>query len=163
MTFSQKLGPTNSVANAGVSNFDPVLISLIRRAMPNLVAYDLAGVQPMNGPTGLIFAMRSRFTNMTGTEAFYNEADTSFSNSGLNDSDPYVVGTGASTGADSGFGTTQTGTNPGVLTILMLPTMHILLDKVWTQQTLKTSRLVYPSRRWHSRSRRSPLLPSQEH
>ena len=52
--------PTNSTGS-GVSNFDPVLISLIRRAMPNLVAYDLAGVQPMNGPTGLIFAMRSRF------------------------------------------------------------------------------------------------------
>ena len=113
--FLTEAAPTNSVANAGVANFDPVLISLIRRAMPNLVAYDLAGVQPMNGPTGLIFAMRSRFTNMSGTEAFYNEADTSFSNSGLNDSDPYVVGTGASTGADSGFGTTQAGTNPGVL------------------------------------------------
>ena len=113
--FLTEAAPTNSVANAGVSNFDPVLISLIRRAMPNLVAYDLAGVQPMNGPTGLIFAMRSRFTNMSGTEAFYDEADTSFSNSGLNNSDPYVVGTGASTGADSGFGTTQTGTNPGVL------------------------------------------------
>ena len=48
-----------------VANFDPVLISLIRRAMPNLVAYDLAGVQPMNGPTGLIFAMRSRFTSQS--------------------------------------------------------------------------------------------------
>ena len=58
--FLSEAAPTNSVANAGVSNFDPVLISLIRRAMPNLVAYDLAGVQPMNGPTGLIFAMRSR-------------------------------------------------------------------------------------------------------
>ena len=50
----------------------PVLISLIRRSMPNLVAYDLAGVQPMNGPTGLIFAMRSRYTSQTGTEAFFN-------------------------------------------------------------------------------------------
>ena len=64
---------------AGASNgdtptagFDPVLISLIRRAMPNLVAYDLAGVQPMNGPTGLIFAMRSRYDNQTGTETFYD-------------------------------------------------------------------------------------------
>ena len=65
---------TNSGANAGfsagasspVAGFDPVLISLIRRAMPNLVAYDLAGVQPMSGPTGLIFAMRSRFSGMTG-------------------------------------------------------------------------------------------------
>jgi len=54
--------------------FDPVLISLIRRSMPNLVAYDLAGVQPMSGPTGLIFAMRSRYENMTGTEALFRRA-----------------------------------------------------------------------------------------
>ena len=53
-----------------VAGFDPVLISLIRRSMPNLVAYDLAGVQPMSGPTGLIFAMRSRYSSMTGTETF---------------------------------------------------------------------------------------------
>ena len=52
-----------------VAGFDPVLISLIRRSMPNLVAYDLAGVQPMSGPTGLIFAMRSRFTSQSGAEA----------------------------------------------------------------------------------------------
>ena len=72
---------TNSGSNAGfsagataagpVAGFDPVLISLIRRSMPNLVAYDLAGVQPMNGPTGLIFAMRSRFTNQSGTAVSY--------------------------------------------------------------------------------------------
>ena len=80
--------PTNSTTSSGtvagfsasatgaMQGFDPVLISLIRRSMPNLVAYDLAGVQPMNGPTGLIFAMRSRFTSNTGTEAFFNEADT---------------------------------------------------------------------------------------
>jgi len=70
--------PTNSTGS-GVDNYDPVLISLVRRAMPNLVAYDLVGVQPMTGPTGLIFAMRSRYTNQSGTEAFYNEANTAFS------------------------------------------------------------------------------------
>ena len=68
-----------ATATGPVAGFDPVLISLIRRSMPNLVAYDLAGVQPMNGPTGLIFAMRSRYTNQSGTEAFFDEADTSFS------------------------------------------------------------------------------------
>jgi hypothetical protein len=62
-----------------VAGFDPVLISLIRRSMPNLVAYDLAGVQPMNGPTGLIFAMRSRYTDQRGVEALFNEPDTAFS------------------------------------------------------------------------------------
>src|SRR6056300_1136699 len=81
--------PTNSVGSDGyqsgsaaggpTAGFDPVLISLIRRSMPNLIAYDLAGVQPMSGPTGLIFAMRSRYNNQSGTEAFYNEADTAFS------------------------------------------------------------------------------------
>ena len=72
-------GAYGGSATTPVAGFDPVLISLIRRAMPNLVAYDLAGVQPMNGPTGLIFAMRSRYTTQTGTEALFNEADTRFS------------------------------------------------------------------------------------
>jgi Major capsid protein Gp23 len=71
-------GPTN-VTGASVSNFDPILISLVRRALPNLIAYDVAGVQPMTGPTGLIFAMRAKYTNQTGSEAFYNEANTIFS------------------------------------------------------------------------------------
>ena len=62
-----------------IDNFDPVLISLVRRAMPNLIAYDICGVQPMTGPTGLIFAMRARYANQAGTETFYNEVDTSFS------------------------------------------------------------------------------------
>ena len=79
----ENTGPTN-VTGAGVQNFDPILISLVRRALPNLIAYDVAGVQPMTGPTGLIFAMRARYgQNMTsGTEAFYNEANTQFSGIG---------------------------------------------------------------------------------
>jgi len=86
----------SSSGDQSVAGFDPVLISLIRRAMPNLVAYDLAGVQPMNGPTGLIFAMRSRYTNQSGTEALFNEADTAFS------------------GQDSGFDNTNGMTNAAV-------------------------------------------------
>jgi len=70
-------GPTNVAG--GVQNFDPILISLVRRALPNLIAYDVAGVQPMTGPTGLIFAMRARYATQQGTEAFYNEANTMFS------------------------------------------------------------------------------------
>jgi hypothetical protein len=69
--------PANATGSS-IDNYDPVLISLVRRAMPNLVAYDIAGVQPMTGPTGLIFAMRSRYTSQSGDEAFYSEADTSF-------------------------------------------------------------------------------------
>ena len=104
--------PTNSTG-AGIDNFDPVLISLIRRAMPNLVAYDLAGVQPMNGPTGLIFAMRSRFTNQSGAEALFDEANTGFSNSGIGSASSYVAGSEANVG----LGTTgnQSGSNPGLL------------------------------------------------
>jgi hypothetical protein len=70
-------GPTNVAG--GVQNFDPILISLVRRALPNLIAYDVAGVQPMTGPTGLIFAMRARYAAQNGSEAFYNEANTIWS------------------------------------------------------------------------------------
>ena len=89
--FLSEAVPTNSTGSNGntssgfgglapaagpTAGFDPVLISLIRRSMPNLVAYDLAGVQPMTGPTGLIFAMRSRFTSQSGEEALFNEPNT---------------------------------------------------------------------------------------
>jgi hypothetical protein len=70
--------PATSVGNSSVANWDPVLISLVRRAMPNMMAYDVCGVQPMTGPTGLIFAMRARYGTGTAgaTEALFNEADT---------------------------------------------------------------------------------------
>ena len=71
----------NNQTGASIQNFDPILISLVRRSLPNLIAYDVCGVQPMTGPTGLIFAMRSRYSTQTGTEAFYNEANTFFSGS----------------------------------------------------------------------------------
>jgi hypothetical protein len=70
--------PANATGSA-IDNFDPVLISLVRRSMPNLIAYDICGVQPMTGPTGLIFAMRARYGNQTGTETFYNEVNTAYS------------------------------------------------------------------------------------
>ena len=80
-------GATN-VTGSSVQNFDPILISLVRRALPNLIAYDVAGVQPMTGPTGLIFAMRARYTNQTSAEAFYNEANTAFSGT-FSENNPY--------------------------------------------------------------------------
>ena len=101
----------SGTAASPVAGFDPVLISLIRRAMPNLVAYDLAGVQPMNGPTGLIFAMRSRIDGPTGDETFYNEVDSAFS--GQNKGRSL---TGGMVDGSVGLGTTgQTGSNPGLL------------------------------------------------
>jgi hypothetical protein len=99
-----------AAAAGPTAGFDPVLISLIRRSMPNLVAYDLAGVQPMSGPTGLIFAMRSRYNSQSGTETFYNEVDSAFSgqDSGFN-----IAGFGSTA---AGIGTTaQQGSNPAIL------------------------------------------------
>jgi hypothetical protein len=76
--FLSEAAPTNSTGG-NINNWDPILISLIRRSMPNLIAYDICGVQPMSGPVGLIFAMKSKYTNQGGAEAFMTEADTDFS------------------------------------------------------------------------------------
>jgi len=76
--FLREAAPTNSTG-ADVENWDPILISLVRRSMPNLIAYDICGVQPMTGPTGLIFAMRARFASQDGAEALGDEADSAFS------------------------------------------------------------------------------------
>ena len=76
--FMTETAPTNATGSS-IANWDPILISLVRRAMPNLIAYDIAGVQPMSGPTGLIFAMRSRFKAQNGTEALFDEAESQFS------------------------------------------------------------------------------------
>ena len=92
--LTEDTGPTNVTANVG--KYDPILISLVRRAMPNLIAYDIAGVQPMTGPTGLIFAMRPKYVELPGQtlgkDAFYDEADTAFSGVGTHDgSNPAVL------------------------------------------------------------------------
>ena len=75
--------PTNAGGGLGtgtnIGSYDPILISLVRRALPNLIAYDICGVQPMTGPTGLIFAMRSRYKSQTGNEALFYEANSAFS------------------------------------------------------------------------------------
>jgi Major capsid protein Gp23 len=97
------MGASSSTASAGaIDTFDPVLITLVRRSMPNLIAYDICGVQPMTGPTGLIFAMRSRYANQTHTENRYNEVNTAYSS----------VVSGANT-----LGLKHTGTSPGNTTV----------------------------------------------
>jgi len=116
----------DATATGPVAGFDPVLISLIRRSMPNLVAYDLAGVQPMNGPTGLIFAMRSRFNNQSGTEALFNEPDSAFSgqNEGFDVTTGFVngnVGLGTTAQKKLGDGG-DTDANPGLLSGAASPT-----------------------------------------
>jgi len=103
---------SETAANAtgsNIDNFDPVLISLVRRAMPNLIAYDIAGVQPMSGPTGLIFAMKSKYSTQGGTEALFNEADTDFSGAGTHEADPTgLVGVTDSDSNDGIFDETDT-------------------------------------------------------
>ena len=98
-SFLSEAAPANSAFGSG-GNYDPILISLVRRAMPNLIAYDICSVQPMTGPTGLIFAMKSRFSTQGGTEALFNEPNVGFSNDD---------------GAGDLNSTTMTGTNPAVL------------------------------------------------
>ena len=99
---ANSMGASSSTASDGsVDIFDPVLISLVRRAMPNLIAYDICGVQPMTGRTGLIFAMKSRFGSQAGAEALFNEADTDFS--------------ARDAAGDTGSPDAQSGTNPATL------------------------------------------------
>ena len=100
-----------SAAGGPTAGYDPVLISLVRRAMPNLIAYDIAGVQPMTGPTGLIFAMRSTHTSQAAAnEVFYNEADTDFSGAGTHanalGAGSETTGTGMDTGDAEALGST---------------------------------------------------------
>jgi hypothetical protein len=93
------MGASSSThGDGGIDIFDPVMMTMVRRAMPNLIAYDICGVQPMTGPTGLIFALRVRYSNQTGGETFYNEVNTAFS----------TVVSGANT-----LGLKHTGTIPG--------------------------------------------------
>ena len=100
-SFLSEAAPANASGAGNVNNWDPVLISLVRRAMPNLIAYDICGVQPMTGPTGLIFAMKSRFGSQAGAEALFNEADTDFS--------------ARDAASDTGSPDAQSGTNPATL------------------------------------------------
>ena len=101
--FLSEAAPANATGSS-IQNWNPILISLVRRSMPNLIAYDIAGVQPMSGPTGLIFAMRSRYASQAGGEALFDEADSDFS--GRN---------AAGSSVANKTGVAQSGTNPAVL------------------------------------------------
>ena len=103
------------VGGTGVDNWNPILISLVRRSLPNLIAYDICGVQPMTGPTGLVFCMKARYNDNTSrlamTEALFNEADSDFSGAGtqagtdpFGDAAAYATGTGMTTAAGEAKG-----------------------------------------------------------
>ena len=135
-----EFAPTNSTG-ASIAGYDPVLISLVRRALPNLIAYDVCGVQPMTAPTGLIFALRSRYTNQTGTEALFNEANTGFSSTNaagangnvsgsLSNTNPvYALGTSAAYGVGAGMTTAQ-GEALGDTSANAFAEMALSIDKV---------------------------------
>ena len=112
--FLAEAAPQNQTGGA-IANWDPILISLVRRAMPSLIAYDIAGVQPMTGPTGLIFAMKARYTSQSGTEALFNEADTDVAGAGTHlgsdvlkvlTTTNFTTGTGMTTAAAEALGST---------------------------------------------------------
>ena len=116
--YISEASPVNAAVGSdgsGISNWDPILISLVRRSLPNLVAYDICGVQPMTGPTGLVFAMKARYNDNTSrlamTEALFDEADSDFSGAGtqagtdpFGDAATYASGTGMTTAAGEALG-----------------------------------------------------------
>ena len=140
-TELSEAAPANYSADlsAGVKRWDPILISLVRRAMPQMIAYDVCGVQPMTGPTGLIFAMKSRYTTQGGAEALHNEADTSFSGKGT-----HVVQTDAANPFDGSWTSgapddTADGEALGDASPNLIPEMAFSIDK--TTVTSKTRAL----------------------
>lgn len=139
-------GYTAGAAAAGpVAGYDPILISLVRRAMPNLIAYDLLGVQPMTGPTGMIFAMRSRYDNQTGAESFFNEADTDFSGSNMTGGPLQVgsldgtAGQTTGTGIDTGTAESLGSTGPA------FPEMSFSIEKVVVEAKSRALKAEYTS------------------
>ena len=112
--YLREAAPSNSAGamndTGGVAKWDPILISLVRRAMPNLIAYDICGVQPMSGPTGLIFALRARYNAQGGGEALFNEADTRFA--GLSGMGGFGAGGGGYTGIGYTGGEQQNNVDP---------------------------------------------------
>ena len=116
--FLREATPANATGSS-IANWDPILISLVRRAMPSLIAYDVCGVQPMTGPTGLIFAMKARYTAQSGTEALFNEANTGFAGTGTQlgtdvlkalSAATYTTGVGMATSAAEALGNSTAGT-----------------------------------------------------
>jgi hypothetical protein len=132
-----------AAAAGPVAGYDPVLISLVRRSMPNLIAYDICGVQPMTAPTGLIFAMRSKYSAMSGntsTEAFYNEADTTFSGAGtqtadLGDGSAANTGVGMATAVGEALGSIP-GTND-------FPEMAFSIEKIAVEAQTRALKAEY--------------------
>lgn len=150
-TLLGEAAPTNSTGgfpnnNANLKGYDPVLISLIRRALPNLIAFDICGVQPMKAPTGLIFAMKSKYTSQGGAEALHFEANTQFSgnlsdahSSPLDPFGPPTTGRGLSTTDGEALGDgVATATKPA-----HFPEMAFSIDKVTVEAKTRALKAEY--------------------
>jgi len=153
--------PANALADGGMSpviggegnikGFDPILIGLVRRALPNLMAYDVCGVQPMTGPTGLIFAMRTQYANNTDMlgEALYNEADTDFSGTGTHDNltafgDADFSAMSANVAANTGAGmSTATGEDLGASGGTEFGAMGFTIERVAVQAKTRALKAEY--------------------
>ena len=149
--FLSEAAPENATGTS-IDNWDPILISLVRRSMPNLIAYDICGVQPMTGPTGLIFAMRSRKSSQTGTEVFYGEPDSGFSNDNA-------------AGNATGGGQDPAGTNPAALNDSGAAATDYAPGQGMTTAAAEAfvMRLVTYLQRWLFQSKSIVLLQNQEH
>ncbi|CAB4141180.1 major capsid protein [uncultured Caudovirales phage] len=149
--------PSTAGSNSAMQGYDPVLISLLRRALPNLMAFDVCGVQPMKAPTGLIFAMKSRYqavgdTKQQGAEALFNEADTDFSGTGSHSAwapgsnDPFTgtftYGTGAATQTGEALGTGLSD-NPAALNSTVFPEMAFSIEKVSVEAKTRALKAEY--------------------
>jgi len=146
-SFMSEAAPTNATGSS-VDNWDPVLISLVRRAMPNLIAYDICGVQPMTGPTGLIFAMKSRFGTQAGAEALFNEADSDFSS--------------RDAASDTGSTSVQAGTNPATLNDIHLLVLTLLVTVCLLHKQKHLVTELMSLLKWLSQSIKLRLLQNQE-
>ena len=131
MTYLTEAAPVNSMgassstaSDGAVDIWDPVLISLVRRSMPNVIAYDVCGVQPMKMPTGIVFALRSRYNSQSGLEALFNEANTTFGSSAYGNTASVTAVGGAQSGSDpsvlitSGTYTSSTGMSTAAIEAL---------------------------------------------
>ena len=132
--------PSTAHTNDKMAGYDPVLISLVRRALPNLMAFDVCGVQPMKAPTGLIFAMKSRYSTQSGAEAMFNEADTAHSGDGTHSSplDPFAAGMSSGVGMS-----TPDGEKLGSASEPSFPEMAFSIEKISVEAKTRALKAEY--------------------
>ena len=143
--------PSTTDANANMQGYDPVLIGLLRRALPNLIAFDICGVQPMKAPTGLIFAMKSRYGTQGGTEALFNEADSDYAGTGTHSTwtpgtnDPFTGTFSSGTGLNTQDGEAKgTGLNSNPVTNAdAIPEMAFSIEKVSVEAKTRALKAEY--------------------